>query len=213
MRKIVLQLGFIISIAANAQQAWTQRADVGYHQPNSPDAQWFGAAFSIDGFGYVVCGQLEDHLLYSNNTLRFDPSSGSWELRAAFPGLQLMGGVGITTNNKGYVFGGSPGPGNELWEYDPITDSWTQKATLPGAGRTYAVSFILNNKVHICTGNDNSSGTLLQDHWMYDPTLDQWTQLDPVPGPARSHAIAFELFGKGYVGTGTAGGIQSINDL
>jgi N-acetylneuraminic acid mutarotase len=190
-------------------QAWTQRADVGYHSVNSLDAQWYGATFVLGTHAYVVAGEYFNSTT-TDATWRYDPLTEQWESRAAFPGTARIGASAFVLNGKGYVFGGSPGPGNELWEYDGALDTWIQRADLPSTGRADAVAFVADGRAHICTGSGMS---LLQDHWVYDSVTDEWMELAPLPGPARKHALSFVVDDRAYVGTGNVGGWQGVNDL
>jgi N-acetylneuraminic acid mutarotase len=190
-------------------QAWTQRADIGYHEPNSPEAQWFGASFVIDDHAYVVAGVLGSGI-GTHTTMRYDTSSGAWTPLASFPGSARTGARGFELDGKGYVFGGAPGPGNELWQYDPTTDAWAQVADLPGPGRTNAVVFVNAGVAHVCTG---ASSGLLADHWVYDALTNSWTERASLPGAAREHGVAFTVQGRSFVGTGHTGGNVMVNDL
>lgn len=167
-----------------------------------------GAAFSINGIGYVGFGRTGPGGLLFNDLWAYDPMSNTWTAKASFPagGLVLPGA--FVLNGKAYVMGGSPGTApysNQLWEYDPMNDSWTQRTSLPATGRSGPIAFALYGKGYIGGGNDNSADFNSSDFWEWDPDTDSWTQRADMPGPERRAASAFVVNNVAYAGSGWNG--------
>lgn len=179
-----------------------------------PGSRKRAVSFVIDGKGYVLLG---DCTLGSCKELySYDPNSNVWIELATFPGSSsgdLIGAVGFSIDNKGYVGTGYSNGGliKEFWEYDPIQNSWSRKVDFAGVARWYAVGFSIGSKGYIGTGR-TSSMQVLKDFWEYDPSNDSWNQVTDLPGPRRWRAVGFSINSKGYVGTGSDNS-SGLNDF
>lgn len=185
-----------------SSNSWTTKA------PFPATARREGAAFSINGIGYVGFGRTSPQGQYFNDLWAYDPQSNSWTAKASCPSGGLASPGVFVLNGKGYVLGGRTEAAtysNQLWEYDPSNNSWGQKSGLPGAGRSGPIAFSVIGKGYVGSGNDNSSDQCSSDFWQWDPTTNVWTQKADIPGPARRTGAAFVVNNIPYAGSGWNG--------
>ncbi len=167
-----------------------------------------GAAFSINGIGYVGFGRTSPSSAPFNDLWAYDPASNTWSAKASYPAGGISAPGIFVLNGKAYVLGGNGGSApysNQLWEYDPVNDSWTQRTSLPATGRSGPIAFALYGKGYIGGGNDNSGDLCSSDFWEYDPSTNSWTQRADVPGIPRRAANAFVVNSIPYAGCGWNG--------
>lgn len=182
--------------------SWAQKADF----PGGPRRE--GAAFSINGIGYVGFGRLGPSGPFFNDLWAYDPATNAWAQKASLPAADRAAPGVFVLNGKAYLVSGCTGPApypNDLWEYDPATNAWTQRANLPFTGRSGPIAFAVWGKGYIGGGNDNSSDLNSTDFWAYNPATDNWTQRADVPGPARRTGNAFVVNNIPYAGGGWNG--------
>lgn len=188
---------FAFCINANAQGAWTQKADFG------GTARCYAVGFSIGDTGYIGTGTL-DFGGGTNDFWGWDQSTDTWTQKADVGGQARLFAVGFSIGSKGYIGTGTDGNTNvgmtDFWEYDPTNNTWTQKALFPGAPRFGAVGFSIGLKGYIGTGRCDPN--YYKDFWEYNPANDTWTQKTDFGGTARAHATGFFTVDKGYIGTG-----------
>ncbi|MDQ3189970.1 MAG: T9SS type A sorting domain-containing protein [Bacteroidota bacterium] len=189
---LIFCLFFLSIVTVNAQDAWTQKADVGGGLRND------GVGFSIEDKGYIGLGTNQFDFW------EYDPSTDTWTQKANYPGAAPKEAVGFSIGNKGYVGTGETPfniPVDEFWEYNPTTNTWTQKADFAGGVRIQAVGLSIGNKGYLGTGQEPFA-QVWDDFWEYDPLTDMWTQKADFPSGELFGATGFSLNGKGYIGTG-----------
>jgi hypothetical protein len=180
------------------------------------------ASFTLNGKGYLAAGGVMDassRQSTSTDVLCYDPTTGTWSQKAAFPGSARTGTASFAINNYGYICTGVAAnfstPTTENWRYDPNQNWWNRKAPFPGYARSYAVGVALNGKGYLGTGAPTSGGADggLLDWWQYDPVADSWTAKRNMPGTiGRWGAVAFandHTIGQ-YVYVG--GGLYGLGD-
>lgn len=197
-------------IDANAQQAWTQRA-------NMPAvARHRTVAFTIGNKGYMGLGHYNSGPggnTYLEDIWEYDPVNDSWTQKANFAGGPRYHAVGIGYKNIAFIGTGrdQTNPPNQAytletdwWKFDPISNSWELMAPMPGVGRRGAVAFLIDTLIFVGTGQVTSGYS--DDFYAYDAENDQWLSgVPPFPGGQRTSAVAFSINNKGYVGTGGIG--------
>jgi N-acetylneuraminic acid mutarotase len=189
--------------------SWTAMASF---PGNNGNGMYFGAAFSIDDYGYVVGGKHGPNN-YTDNMYRYDPMTDSWSTMADFPAGVRYQLAALSVTDKGYVGFGTDQDlyRQDWWEYKPSNDTWAERASLPASVRASSVTFTLGERGYICMG---TNGGVLGDLWEYDPFANTWTSRAPYGGSARKNAIAFTLGSRAYVGTGKgiSGKKQSMHE-
>ncbi len=130
-----------------------------------------GAAFSINGKGYLGVGWVHDIGMDVNAFYEYDPVSDRWTKKADFPGALRDNATSFSLpNGKGYVGMGLGKPELEylkdFWEYDPATDAWTRTSDFPGTPRCGARAFIIGSDVYIIAGFGENYE---KDMWRYSP--------------------------------------------
>ncbi len=183
---------------------WTAKQSIG-----NTNLRTFATSFSLNGFIYVVGGQLGSGAL--SDVWAYNIQNDTWSQKTNFPGAARGGAVAFTIGNKAYFMCGSTYNGqflDDVWEYNGTNDSWIQKGSFPGGPREEAVGFVIGNKGYLGTGyveiygpNSTTSATY-DDFWEYDPATDTWTAKANVPGQPRGWAVGASAAGKGYIGLG-----------
>lgn len=112
----------------------------------------------------------------------YDPSTDSWESRAAMPNARDWVEAN-TVNGKIYVIGGDDtlyrrSHLNEV--YDPVNDSWSTKQPAP-IGMIKGASAVIDDKIYLLGGlGDNDSLNAISNQ-IYDTTTDCWSLGAPLP--------------------------------
>lgn len=178
-----------------ATNSWTQIADFG------GGLRYHSSAFTIDGYGYVGCGENSTHE-YTNDFWKYVPEVNTWFPIADLPGQTRRGGTAFVIDGIAYYGSGQSDLGyhTDFYAYDPETNEWTPVADFIGEPRSASVSFSYGGKGYMGTGH--KVGEALNDFYEYNPELDEWTEKAPVGGSIRQDAMGFCIDGKGYIGTG-----------
>lgn len=182
---------------------WTYKA-------NFPGNGRYGSAsFSVNNKGYVCGGNLGSATgPYTNDLYEYDPVTDTWTLKASFSGTNRYASRAFTLNQKGYVFNGLNGYGNnmsqyfnDMWAYDPSNDTWTQKANFPGTVRNYSSAFTFQNMGVVGTGIN--ANMVNSDFWGYSDITNTWISIPSITGNvALWAAVGFEIGNRGYIATG-----------
>jgi N-acetylneuraminic acid mutarotase len=122
--------------------------------PFSP--RWGGAAFAINGKGYIGMGNLNWNFEDPNGKelYEYTPSTDSWIQKASLPVLRGRYAVeSFSVSNFGFIIGGeSNWPTifyNEFWRYDPKTNSWNQLPGYSGGFNNYLKSFVIGDTCYV----------------------------------------------------------------
>lgn len=196
MKKQVLFFALLFSVNFIVAQTWEPVAPL---PGGASDARHHPVTFSIDGFGYLLAGDVNG--VTANDFMRYDPTNDSWETLPDFPGAARSFSYGTSRGTKAYVgFGGSDGvPFNDLWEYDTETEDWTQLADCPCGPRYHPAFIQIDDKIYAGLGNNPANQ---DDWWEYDISTGVWTEKDDLPGPSRHHPYYFGIDDIAYVGLG-----------
>lgn len=203
LRLLFVVVGLPFAVYAQLPNTWTQKADVGYNNPNGPGIRDRCIAFSINGKGYIGGGSDPYANVKKNDFWEFDTTTNVWTQKANIGGGGRSAAIGFSIGSKGYAGLGSMASGNpnDIWEYDPVANIWTQKSNFPGGSRTEAAVFTIGNRAYIGTGYSYFNN-YRRDFWEYFPEKDSWRQVDSFGGAGRVGASTFTIISKGYVGMG-----------
>ena len=149
-----------------ATQVWTIKS--------YPDALGYfggGAAFSINGKGYLGVGWVHGQSANVSDFYEYDPITDIWTKKASFPGLVRGNPTSFALpNGKGYVGMGYSNSlsryYNDMWEYDPALDTWTRIVDFPGSPRFGARAFVIGSEAYIVSGY---GGIYEKDMWRFSP--------------------------------------------
>lgn len=179
------------------------------------DARHHPVTFSVDGYGYLLTGAVNG--VPSDDFMRYDALTDSWEILPDFPGVARSFSYATSRGSKAYVgFGGAANdaPLRDLWEYDTETEEWNQLADCPCSPRYHPAFIQLDDKIYVGLGNNTAN---LDDWWEYDIPTDTWSEKDDLPGPSRHHPFYFGFDGIAYVGFGHGnsvnGNVSVYNDF
>lgn len=189
--------------------SWAARASF---PGNNGNGMYFGAAFVVDDYGYIVGGKHGPNN-YTSAMYRYDPSLDSWSTMASFPGGVRYQLSALSVIGKGFVGLGTDQDlyRQDWWEYKPSTNAWAERAQLPASARASAVTFTIGERGYVCMG---TNGGVLDDLWEYNAFDNSWHSRAPYGGSARKNAVAFVLGSRAYVGTGKgfSGKKQSMHE-
>jgi len=163
-----------------------------------PNAAQNWQAVFIDGKFYLPGGYNGAH----NNWLQiYDPATNTWTAGANMPVATTPMAAGW--NGKLYIFGGNPGPMNNVAMYDPATNTWTTGLAPMPTARSYGRALTVGDKIFVIGGATSSATTGAVE--VYDPAANTWTTL-PSLGTARADASVFWVGDYVYA----SGGITSF---
>lgn len=149
-----------------ASNSWTEKsypAELGYFGG--------GAAFAINGKGYLGVGWVHEIGMDVNAFYEYDPVSDTWTRKANFPGQLRDNATSFSLmNGRGYVGLGLGKPEQvylkDFWEYTPGTDTWTRIGDFPGTPRCGARAYVIGSDVYILAGFGEKYEN---DMWKYSP--------------------------------------------
>lgn len=131
-----------------------------------------GAAFSINGKGYLGIGWVHGKGVDVSDFFEYDPLLDKWTRKASFPGLLRDNATSFSLpNGKGYVGMGLAKPQmqylTDMWEYDPVADTWTKTEDYPGTPRCGARALVVGSAAYIVAGY----GEIYEkDMWRFGPS-------------------------------------------
>jgi hypothetical protein len=193
----------IYAYEANAQGAWTKKADFA-------EIRYFAIGFSIGTKGYIGTGGFG--VSYKKDFWAWDQATNTWTQKADFGGTARYGAVGFSIGAKGYIGTGYDGAyKQDFWEWDQANNLWVQKNNFGGIARRKAVGFSISTKGYIGTGFDGASPH--NDFWEWDSSTDAWTQKADFGGISRENAVGFSIGNKGYIGGGNDSSYLLYNDF
>lgn len=133
-----------------------------------PEPRMCHSSFTVGRYIYVFGGYTPD-VAYSNELLKYDPSTDSWSR------IEVPENVSprryhrsVVVGSKAYIFGGETGSGsaswnNDLWEYDPFEGNWTQLQAGSPPRRWHSMAS-LDGAIYIFAGQGEGS-VALDDLW------------------------------------------------
>jgi N-acetylneuraminic acid mutarotase len=147
-------------------QIWTEKSfpeDLGYFGG--------GAAFSINGKGYLGVGWVHGKASNVSDFYEYDPGTDTWTKKASFPGPVRGNPTSFALpNGKGYVGMGYSNSlsiyYNDMWEYDPVLDTWTRTVDFPASPRFGARAYVIGSDAYIVSGY---GGIYERDMWRFSP--------------------------------------------
>lgn len=160
----------------------------------------YGAAFVIDGIGYVGTG-LDENEDGTSRFFAYDPESDTWEKKTDFPGEKRGYSVGFAVAGNGYIGSGSDGDVryDDFYRYNPRTDSWDSIQPIPVA-RAEAFAFVINDKAFVGGGEN---GKRMNDLHMFDPHTGTWLPKTGIKTDKFTGAkSSFTFDNKAFVGFG-----------
>lgn len=132
----------------NSNPVWTE-----IKTPDSLDARYGAAAFSLNGRGYLLGGYSSRNGVL-NDVWQYNPDEDNWERKNDFP-VKFYGGISICNNSRVFAGFGETGTARILWEYNPVADSWSEFAYLPDEIKKKIYSgVIIQNTIYIVDGNN-----------------------------------------------------------
>ena len=146
--------------------------------------------------GFTAAGRFED-------TWRFDPRSAAWteiSPEDGNPGRRCLHSASYdATRHRMLIYGGQPGPLDDLWALDLATQQWSELTPpeRPG-GRFYTANVYDagNDRVLVFAGNLGSPG-LSNELWSFDLKLETWTLLEPMGDPPAPREGTTAIFLEG----------------
>ncbi len=189
-----------------AENTWEQLPDFpGYSR------SW-GVCFTLGDKAYYGLGELDDTELDerpgATDLWEYDPSTGTWIQKAAFPGIPREYANVFTLVNKAYICTGRGADTvltlRDVWEYNTTADTWTQKTDYAGYPRYKATSFSLSGKGYLGAGwvsTNPGSVHPVVDFWEYDPGNNRWKTIEPYL-TYQLDGISLELDGRSFIGLG-----------
>jgi N-acetylneuraminic acid mutarotase len=195
--KTITLLFFGFFLTEIVAQNWEQVQSV--PSPGRDD----GAAFSINGFGYLVTGN-HNGFSESNKLFKYKPISNSWEEGTSFPGEARQYAGSFVIDGKAYVFSGLSASGdvlNDVWEFNSATSDWKRLNDFPGHGRWSFFTFSTNEFGFLGAGITIAFGNI-SDCWKYNPKNDQWSPIKEYPEGNIREIVGFCLGDDCYAGTG-----------
>jgi N-acetylneuraminic acid mutarotase len=179
--------------------AWGSRA-------SNTDSAFASTAFTLDGTGHVVSGNLASGLP-SNFHWVYDPVGDTWTMAMPLPGPPLHRAASFVHDGTAYVCAGSLAPllaVAESYAYLPMIANWETRAPLPAPRFSADAVGVPDGGVFVCGGTYDPPSVAHNDVWHYIAALDAWEEMPPFPpGGRRGAVIAFVPPNKVYYGTGS----------
>ena len=166
-----------------ATDSWTRIADFAGGECYS------GAAFSLDGMGYVGTGFRDKNSPIGSDFWGYDPTNNSWTAIDSFPRQSYMAG-GFSDGTNGYVY-----DFDSLFVYNG--NVWT-KLDAPVLGSWYNIGFSINGLLYFGFG--------VPQDWMHSSPLWEYNTVTGMAvnrsiNPENQHPVpsVFVIKGKAYV--------------
>ncbi|MER3544005.1 MAG: hypothetical protein C4311_05195, partial [Chloroflexota bacterium] len=146
----------------------------------------------------------------------YDPVANAWSTCAPLPAARSPMAAFFPLGAQGriYIFGGNPGPTNEVRYLDVATNTWSApQAPMPTA-RTYGSALTVGNYIYVIGG---AVATPLNTCERYDPNTNTWaTCPGMLTGRMNPHATWYNVGGVDYIyafaGGGAGGSIWTAYD-
>jgi len=177
-----------VSIHIQAQNGWTQKANIPTPRPGATAGVINDKIFLIGGWPN------------SNTAVNevYDPSTNTWESKTLMPTARGFLSSAVVNDTIYTIGGGYPTPTNKNEAYNPATNSWTIKANM-NVARINGRAGVVNGIIYVIAGYPNERSCEA-----YNPQTNTWTSRSNFPesiGGVVSVAVFNELvyvFGGGY---------------
>jgi len=184
---IIISLA-LVSIHIQAQNGWTQKANIPTPRPGATAGVINDKIFLIGGWPN------------SNTAVNevYDPSTNTWESKTLMPTARGFLSSAVVNDTIYTIGGGYPTPTNKNEAYNPATNSWTIKANM-NVARINGRAGVVNGIIYVIAGYPNERSCEA-----YNPQTNTWTSRSNFPesiGGVVSVAVFNELvyvFGGGY---------------
>lgn len=184
----------------------------------TPIAVAGAAAFSIGGYGYVICGANGnmDSTVFYGTVWRFSPKDGTWKKMSDFFGAPRAGAVGFAVGSTGYVGLGNDADqtDEDFYSYNASKDTWSSVASIPGnPARSFASAASTSTAGFVAFGSDPKSHITIGDVWTLNnapaavvPTMSK-SSAAVYPNPCASFV---QISGGGSITLTNALGLQLV---
>ena len=138
-------------------------------------------AAGVNGRVYIIGGQTDANVAYTNTVFEYNPATSNWTSRAPMPTSRSAGAPAVI-GNLIYVAGGRPPRGSDFAVYDVVSNQWTTLPNLP-TQRNHLAAGAIDGKVYVVggrfEGGFGSPMTAILE--VYDPIARTWTTNAPMP--------------------------------
>src|SRR3989304_343045 len=178
---IIISLA-LVSIHIQAQNGWTQKANIPTPRPGATAGVINDKIFLIGGWPN------------SNTAVNevYDPSTNTWESKTLMPTARGFLSSAVVNDTIYTIGGGYPTPTNKNEAYNPATNSWTIKANM-NVARINGRSGVGNGIIYVIAGYPNERSCEA-----FNPQTDTWTKKSDMLTP-RKVSQACLVNGKIYV--------------
>src|SRR3990172_11225074 len=184
---IIISLA-LVSIHIQAQNGWTQKANIPTPRPGATAGVINDKIFLIGGWPN------------SNTAVNevYDPSTNTWESKTLMPTARGFLSSAVVNDTIYAIGGGYPTPTNKNEAYNPATNSWTIKANM-NVARINGRAGVVNGIIYVIAGYPNERSCEA-----YNPQTNTWTSRSNFPesiGGVVSVAVyndSIYVFGGGY---------------
>jgi len=132
---------------------------------------------------YVIGGQTDANVAYTNIVQEYDPATNTWRRLANMPTARSSGAA-VVIEGRIYVAGGRPPRGADFAVYDPATDTWTALPDLP-TQRNHLIAAAHGGKMFVIGGRFEGGFQSQQADAVeiYDPRTNSWSRGASLPKP------------------------------
>jgi N-acetylneuraminic acid mutarotase len=138
-------------------------------------------AAAANGRVYIIGGQTDANVAYTNTVFEYNPATSNWTARARMPTSRSAGAPAVI-GNLIYVAGGRPPRGSDFAVYDVVNNQWTTLPNLP-TQRNHLAAGAIDGKVYVVGGRFEGgfSSPMTAILEVYDPVTRAWTTNAPMP--------------------------------
>lgn len=177
--------------------------------PFEGQARSYAVAFAPgNGKAYAGLGAEEVNSLSGYlDFWEYDPDTDDWIQLDNYPGLSFgVNAFAFLDNGYGYIGGGWPPGGKQLYRFNHIDKSWELRNNLPEGDHYFTTNFTIDQIAYIGVGAIGGS-FYSRGIWAYNSMEDSWIKKSDFGGQARSSGFGFVIEDKAYVG----GGFNSLD--
>ena len=165
---------------------------------NDSVTRQYQAAFSLNGYGYVVDGFTVSNV---STVTQYNDSASTWAAKASDSARDYMAAIAL--NGYGYAIDGNNGSNiSTVTQYNDSINTWTAKTG--DMARQYQAAFSLNGYGYVV---DGSTGSNVSTVTQYNDSASTWAAKASETS-TRTNMFSFPLNGYGYVADGYNGSGQ-----